>query len=156
MAEKTREFKLRPGVGKHEVAIRNDKGEITERRMIGPNEKEKTARLTQREYEAFQDKFEPVEGDDNDWKSPVLTATQPQADGRDTSAPSSDAAKEAIEQNEKGADGKKTGAGASENSSNKATVPGPGASSSSPTKDNTGANIQSGGGGSNPTVTKTT
>jgi hypothetical protein len=146
MAEKTRTFKLKEGVGKHEHAVRNEKGEITERKVIESGE---TAELTQAQYEAFRDKFETTDGkEDDDWRDPVLTATQPQADGKDTSSPKAPGADKAAEDNENAqAEAGKTGAGASENSSNTATVPGGGTKGSAPTTQNTtGQQIQNKGG----------
>lgn len=145
--EKTKQYKFREGSGKHEYAERNDKGEITERRFLEPGEK---VALTRAEYDAFRDKFDPASGKDDE-TDPVLTATQPQADGEDTSSPSAPGADQAAKDNKADGTAKKTGekgAGASENSSNSATVPG-GAAGSAPTSQNTtGQTVQKTGGNS--------
>lgn len=141
-------YKYRDGVGKHRAHDKEGKKAVNDDdspKYLKPGE---VVELTPQQYNAFRDKFDPVEGEDN-YLDPPLTPTQPQTDARDTSSPAAPGADKAAEQNNADGTAKKegdTGAGAAQNSSNSATVPGKSGAPTSPPAGTTGAAIQNAGG----------
>lgn len=78
---KTKTYRFREGVGKHFHKVRDNDGKVTESRQLEPGDE---VELTKAQFEAFGDKFEPVNvrgrNDDED-PNPRVTPTQPQRDG---------------------------------------------------------------------------